>query len=137
VNHLSIVNRLRVGPASRGGGVETNSEDYHPSGWLRLREGCSQDAEYQADGPVDLSGLDSIEAAGEITEPGRVDGTHLVDEHAGPCSIHVDLGPKDSGLRADRGRGDDQRGQRNSIALDGHRIPWAALFMPGSVFRGA
>ena len=126
-----------MGPTSRGGGVETNSEDYHPSGWLRLREGCSQDAEYQADGPVDLCGLDGIKAAGEITEPGRVDGTHLIDEHAGPCSIHVDLGPEDSTLRAGRGRGDDQRGQRNRIALDGYRISWPALLMPGRVFRGA
>ena len=96
-----------------------------------------QDAEYQPDGPVDLRGLDGVKAASEISQPGRVNGAHLIDEHAGPCSIPVDLGPEDSGLRARGGWGDDHCGQRDPIALDGHCISWAALLMPGGVFRGA
>jgi hypothetical protein len=101
------------------------------------RSGISEDAEHEADGSVDLSCLYRVKAAGEVAQPAGVDGAHLIDEHAGPGSVHLDLWPEDRGLRARRSRRDDQRREQDPVTLDRDRVPGAALLMPGGVLVGA
>jgi hypothetical protein len=67
----------------------------------------SENAKYQPDGPVDLSSLYGIEAASEVAKAGRVNRTHLVDQHASSRSVHLDLRPEDRWLGTGGGRGDD------------------------------
>jgi hypothetical protein len=97
----------------------------------------SQDAKYETDGPVDFSCLCGVKAAGEIAQPAGVDRAELIDEHAGPGSIHFDLGPEDRGLRAGGRRGDYQRGEQDPVALDCDCVPRAALLVPGGVLDRA
>ena len=66
-----------------------------------------------------------------------VDCAHLVNEHASSDSVHLDLWPEDRGLCAGGGRGNDQCGEQDPVALDRDRVPVAALLMPGGVLAGA
>jgi hypothetical protein len=97
----------------------------------------SENSEDEPDGPVDLSCLGGVKAAGEAAQQTGVDRAHLVDEYAGPGSIHFDLRPEDRRLRAGRSRGDDQRGEQDSVTLDRNCVPGAALLVPGGVLAGA
>jgi hypothetical protein len=97
----------------------------------------SENSEDEPDGPVDLSCLGGVKAAGEAAQPTGVDRAHLVDEYAGPGSIHFDLRPEDRRLRAAGSRGDDQRGKQDSVTLDRNCVPGAALLVPGGVLAGA
>jgi hypothetical protein len=97
----------------------------------------SKDAEYQPDGAVYFSCLCGIQVAGEVPKPRSVDCAHLVDEHAGPDSVHFDLWSEDRGLRAGGSRRDDQRGEQYPVALDRDRVPRSALLTSGRVLVGA
>src|SRR4249920_3438525 len=97
----------------------------------------SENSEDEPDGPIDLSCLGGVKAAGEAAQPAGVDRAHLVDEYAGPGSVHFDLRPEDRRLRAGGSRGDDQRGEQDSVTLDRNCVPGAALLVPGGVLAGA
>ena len=108
------------------------------TGQWRASQGLvSQNAEYQPDGPVDLSCPCCVEAACEVTQSVGIDRAHLIDEHTSPCSVHLDLWPEDRGLRTGGSRGDDQRGKQNPVTLDRDCVPGAALLMPGGFLAGA
>lgn len=97
----------------------------------------SENSEDEPDGPVDLSCLGGVKAAGEVAQSAGVDRAHLVDEYAGPGSVHLDLRPEDRRLRAGGSRGDDQRGEQDSVTLDRNCVPGAALLVPGGVLAGS
>jgi hypothetical protein len=99
--------------------------------------GRSENSEHEPDGPVDISCLHGIKAAGEVAQSAGVDRAHLVDENAGPSSVQLDLRPEDRRLRAGGSRGDDQRGEQDSVTLDRNCVPGAALLVPGGVLAGA
>jgi len=97
----------------------------------------SENSEDEPDGPVDLARLGGVKAAGEAAQPAGVDRAHLVNEYAGPGSVHFDLRPEDRRLRASGSRGNDQRGEQDSVTLDCNCVPGAALLVPGGVLAGA
>ena len=109
-----------TGPADRDG---------HPGPF-------SENSEHEPDGPVDLSCLHGVKATGEVAQPAGVDRAHLVDEYAGPGSVQLDLRAEDRGLRAGGTRGDDQRGEQDSVTLDRNCVPGAALLMPADSWPG-
>ena len=78
-----------------------------------------------------------VKAAREVAQPAGVDRAHLIDEHARPGSVHLDLWPEDRCLRAGGSRGDDQRGEQDPVTLDRDGVPRAALLMPGGVLARA
>ena len=63
------------------------------NGPRRVPQAVSEDAEDEADGPVDLACLCGVEAAGEVAQPAGVDR---------------DPGPEDGSLRASGSGGDYQ-----------------------------
>src|SRR5260370_13879013 len=99
----------------------------------RVPRAVSENSEHEPDGPVDFSCLRGVKATGEVAQPAGVDRAHLVDEYAGPGSVQLDLRPEDRRLRAGGSRGDDQRGEQDSVTLDRNCVPGAALLMPGGV----
>jgi hypothetical protein len=103
----------------------------------RTSRAVSEDSEHEADGPVDLSCLHGVKATGEVAQPAGVDRAHLVDEYAGPGSVQLNLRPEDRRLRAGGSRGDDQRGEQDSVTLDRNCVPGATLLVPGGVLARA
>ncbi len=97
----------------------------------------SENSEHEPDGPVDLSCLRCVKAAGEVAQSAGVDRAHLIDQYAGPGSVQLDFRPEDRRLRAGGSRGDDQRGKQDSVTLDRNCVPGGSLLVPAGVFARA
>jgi hypothetical protein len=102
-----------------------------------VRLTVSENAEHEPHGPIDFSCLCGVKAAGEVAQPAGIDCAHLIDEHASPGSVHLNLRPEDRGLRAGGSRGDYQRREQDPVALDRNCVSGPALLMPDGVLIGA
>ena len=96
----------------------------------------SQHAQHEPDSLVQLIEFVWSEAAGEVAQPRRVNGPHLIDQDAGGGAVHVDLKAEGCGLRTGRGGRYDQCGEADHVTLHRHGISRSTLLVAGAVLRG-